>query len=223
MNKPVSTVQLGIARLGLICSDIPDNAQLGLWLRKFHRALTLKDITLDEYASELLREVEEYRENERNRKVSAKIPTYSNGFQRKDAASATKLASQLAKQQRKQPPTPFQGEVWFSNPLFAAAWKEWEQARKVKGGDRQLKTLKTLSGENLESATQILLQSADNQWRGLFPLKGSIPNFKPKPELSGKMSSKSSAEYLQWLDQQGKIAQEERKNGFTFNPPGIVK
>ncbi len=66
--KPVATVQLGVARLGIICSDIPDDSKLGAWLRRFHRALALSDLSVDEYASELLGDVEQYRESERNRK-----------------------------------------------------------------------------------------------------------------------------------------------------------
>lgn len=62
--------------------------------------------------------------------------------------------------------------AWFSNPSFSAAWKAWEKARKKKAGERQYATLVRLSGGDTGKAIAILNQSADNQWQGLFALKG---------------------------------------------------
>jgi hypothetical protein len=62
---------------------------------------------------------------------------------------------------------------WFSLPAFADAWKGWEKSRKKKAGSRQYATLARISGGQVETAIAILNQSADNQWQGLFPLKGT--------------------------------------------------
>lgn len=62
--------------------------------------------------------------------------------------------------------------AWFSDQGFAAAWKAWERARKKKAGERQYKRLETLSGGDMGKAITILNQSADNQWQGLFEIKG---------------------------------------------------
>jgi len=44
-----------------------------------------------------------------------------------------------------------------------------------------------------------------------------------KVELgTGRMSEKESRDYLEWLEAQGKIADEERRAGFEFKPPVIV-
>lgn len=86
--KPIASVQLGVARLGLIIADLPDDVARGAWLRKFHRALAMQDESLDEYAAELLQDVENYREAERNRKNKNNRNTEDSiGFQRKDADS----------------------------------------------------------------------------------------------------------------------------------------
>ncbi len=42
MAKPIATVQLGIARLGLEISDCATDADLVAWVKSFHRALALQ-------------------------------------------------------------------------------------------------------------------------------------------------------------------------------------
>lgn len=61
---------------------------------------------------------------------------------------------------------------WFSKPLFSDSWIAWEKARKKKAGDRQYEKLVKLSDGNIDTAIAILCQSADNQWMGIFELKG---------------------------------------------------
>ncbi len=97
MAKAIASVQLGIARLGVICSDISNDAELGKWLRKFHRALALSDYSIESYAAELLNDVEEYRESERIRK----IPKDSTGKTRNPPDSGTQTDRQTDNKKEK--------------------------------------------------------------------------------------------------------------------------
>lgn len=70
--KPIATVQLPIGKFQVIVSDHDNNEELGKWVRKFARALSLADPDLEPFAAELLQDVENYRERERLKKQQAK-------------------------------------------------------------------------------------------------------------------------------------------------------
>lgn len=70
--KPIATVQLPIGKFQVIVSDHENNEELGKWVRKFARALSLADPDLEPFAAELLQDVENYRERERLKKQEAK-------------------------------------------------------------------------------------------------------------------------------------------------------
>lgn len=70
--KPIATVQLPIGKFQVIVSDHDNNEELGKWVRKFARALSLADPDLEPFAAELLQDVENYRERERLKKQMAK-------------------------------------------------------------------------------------------------------------------------------------------------------
>lgn len=86
MGKPIATVQLGVARLGIEIMDRRTDAELAEWVRAFHRALSLQDPSINEYAAELLIDVEAFRKAESERKKHKpssgfqRIPEDSNGF-----------------------------------------------------------------------------------------------------------------------------------------------
>ncbi len=166
MGKPIATVQLGIARLGIEISDCTSDAQLAAWVRSFHRALALQKPELNAYAAELLAEVETFRAAEAERK-SRRNPTESGGNLGKAEDSNAQSVSQQDKQKEEE------RDPWFSVDEFSKAWRAWEKSRKKKAGTRQLAVLKKLSAEKVEIAVAILNQSADNQWQGLFALKGT--------------------------------------------------
>lgn len=93
--KPIATVQLGIARLGLILSDLPDDAARGAFIRTFHRALALQQHGINEYADELMLEVEEFRRAEAERKAGRRgSPADSAGQPRKAEESVHQSVSQ---------------------------------------------------------------------------------------------------------------------------------
>ena len=77
MNRPLSSVQLSIARLGLEIMRLPDAAARATWLLSFHEALAIPDPSLNSYAAELIAEAEAFRRKERTRK----------GFLGKDGSS----------------------------------------------------------------------------------------------------------------------------------------
>ncbi len=62
---------------------------------------------------------------------------------------------------------------WFSDSLFVEAWKAWSKARKSTPPDGAYPKLVRLSGSDLTTAIKILNESAENGWKGLFPLKGT--------------------------------------------------
>jgi hypothetical protein len=64
-------------------------------------------------------------------------------------------------------------DTWFQNPEFKAQWEAWRKGRKKAPGERQLAHLRELSGGDLALATRIVKQSADEQWTGLFAIKGA--------------------------------------------------
>ena len=70
--KPIATVQLPIGKFQVIVSDYTNNEELGMWVRKFARALSLADPDLEPFAAELLRDVENYRAADAKRKQEAK-------------------------------------------------------------------------------------------------------------------------------------------------------
>lgn len=105
LSKPISSVQLGVARLGIEISDRPNDADLAEWVRSFHRALALQRPVLNDYAAELLLDVENYRNAESLRKKGnpssgfQRIPAESAGFQREATDSEhSQSASQSVSQ-----------------------------------------------------------------------------------------------------------------------------
>lgn len=81
--RPIASVHIDIARFGFEVNEIRDDAELGLWLRRLIKCLSLRDPSIHEYGSELLEEVEEYR-NRDSRRKKAFIPKDSKGKTRKD-------------------------------------------------------------------------------------------------------------------------------------------
>jgi site-specific recombinase XerC len=77
----------------------------------------------------------------------------------------------------------------FISPTFKAAWEEWLQYRKERklakytptGLQKTLTNLYNISGQNEETAIQIINQSIIQNWQGLFPLKnhGNTETHKP--------------------------------------------
>ncbi len=59
--KPISTVQLSVPRLGLVILDHQSDKALADWVRSFHRALSTPNPKLNEYAAELMQDVQGYR------------------------------------------------------------------------------------------------------------------------------------------------------------------
>ncbi len=104
MAKPIATVQLGVARLGIEISDCTSDAEIAAWVRSFHRALALQKPELNAYAAELLAEVDAYRAAEADRKARRHSPEDSSGKPRKSADSLHQSASQLSSQPVTYPP-----------------------------------------------------------------------------------------------------------------------
>lgn len=84
-------------------------------------------------------------------------------------------------------PNKTQEHPWRVAPDFVEAWKSWEKSRKKKAGDRQFASLLKLSGSDMNHAIAILNQSADNQWQGIFPLKGKNGNQQSKSAGLGRL------------------------------------
>jgi len=75
--RPVGTVQLPVAKFALLVRDFDSDAELGLWIRKFAKALAYTDPSINDFAAELLVNVDEFRtakadamrDSRRNKKV----------------------------------------------------------------------------------------------------------------------------------------------------------
>lgn len=68
MKKPINSVQLGVSRFWAEVTDRQVDKDLADWVRSFGRALAIQDASLNDYAKELILDVEEYRRNEAERK-----------------------------------------------------------------------------------------------------------------------------------------------------------
>ncbi len=66
--KPIATVQLPIARFVLNVIERNDDHELAAWIRAFTRALANCDPSLDDFAAELLNDVNEYRKEDARKK-----------------------------------------------------------------------------------------------------------------------------------------------------------
>lgn len=66
--KPIATVQLPIARFVLNVLEKKDDHELATWIRAFTRSLANCDPSLDDFAAELLNDVNEYRKEDARKK-----------------------------------------------------------------------------------------------------------------------------------------------------------
>lgn len=82
-------------------------------------------------------------------------------------------------EKEKNPPTPQRGEVVFpeklNTPEFKKIWAEWEQHRKeIKHPltpTSEARLLKKLANEDIGTAIEMITQSLENGWRGIFALE----------------------------------------------------
>lgn len=102
MAKAIATVQLGIARLGVEISDRQTDAEIAAWVRSFHRALVMHKPELNEYAAELLDEVEAFRKADSLRKTK-NLPPDSTGFHgnQTDSVSSQSVSQSASKKEKK--------------------------------------------------------------------------------------------------------------------------
>lgn len=77
--KPIATVQLPIARFVLNVLERNDDHELATWIRAFTRSLAKCDPSLDDFAAELLNDVNEYRKEDARKKREKRksLPTPS--------------------------------------------------------------------------------------------------------------------------------------------------
>lgn len=77
--KPIATVQLPIARFVLTVLEKKDDHELATWIRAFTRSLANCDPSLDDFAAELLNDVNEYRKEDARKKREKRksLPTPS--------------------------------------------------------------------------------------------------------------------------------------------------
>lgn len=77
--KPIATVQLPIARFVLVVLEKKDDHELATWIRAFTRSLAKCDPSLDDFAAELLNDVNEYRKEDARKKREKRksLPTPS--------------------------------------------------------------------------------------------------------------------------------------------------
>lgn len=77
--KPIATVQLPIARFVLTVLEKKDDHELATWIRAFTRSLAKCDPSLDDFAAELLNDVNEYRKEDARKKREKRksLPTQS--------------------------------------------------------------------------------------------------------------------------------------------------
>ena len=77
--KPIATVQLPIARFVLVVLEKKDDHELATWIRAFTRSLAKCDPSLDDFAAELLNDVNEYRKEDARKKREKRksLPTQS--------------------------------------------------------------------------------------------------------------------------------------------------
>ena len=82
MSRPISTVQLGVARFFAEVSDRVSDSELATWVRSFARSLAFQKPELNEYGAELMHDVEAYRQAESLRKSARfqKFPAESGGI-----------------------------------------------------------------------------------------------------------------------------------------------
>lgn len=66
--KPIATVQLPIAHFVLNVLEKKDDHELAAWIRAFTRSLAKCDPSLDDFAAELLNDVDEYRKEDARKK-----------------------------------------------------------------------------------------------------------------------------------------------------------
>lgn len=79
-------------------------------------------------------------------------------------------------------------ESWMGNAEFLEAWKAWSKARKQKPTELQFKKLERLSNGNLQTAMAIVRESAENGWKGLFPLKTNVVAFRNQNQTANPNS-----------------------------------
>ncbi len=72
--------------------------------------------------------------------------------------------------------------AWFKNGKFKESWKNWEKVRKAKAGEWQYKRLERLSNGVIEVALDILRESIENGYKGIFDYKGNDNGKNNKPK-----------------------------------------
>lgn len=83
---------------------------------------------------------------------------------------------------------------WFSDSQFLKEWTAWGNERRKAGTERNFATLLGLAGDDLALATRIVAASADNGWKGLFPLKDG--QSRPKSNSRQKNMEREYDEHL---------------------------
>ncbi len=125
--KPISTVQLSVPRLGLVIIDSASDQDLASWVRSFYRALSKPDPKLNEYAAELMSDVQSYRDSkaEYMRENRHNVTKSSGKFQELPEVplSVSKSVSQLTSNSRKQETLFVSGETNILMDQFEAARK----------------------------------------------------------------------------------------------------
>jgi hypothetical protein len=111
------------------------------------------------------------------------------------SSSSSSSSSSSVSTSKEDPPLPPKWGPWIGRDDFLSAWKAWEKARKKKAGERQYRQLEKLAGGDAETAVSILNQSADNQWIGLFALKGAQNGVSTKHNPGAHRAERATREY----------------------------
>lgn len=205
-QRSVVSVHIDIAALVWATRGLNSDLEWAIWARSFVEALATQAPDKNQFAAQLIGDVLDFREKEAERirnlrnvhvqAVQDDVQTES----KKESQSVSKSESQKESNKEEQPksaPRPsFQDHPWFDDSGFSEAWEAWGRERKKRGTERSFGSLRKLSGDSLAVAVQILNQSADNGWQGLFALKDSRNQGTQKPASRESQKAKEYDEQL---------------------------
>lgn len=103
------------------------------------------------------------------------IDTLSIGFETLQVKEKDKDKEKDQEKTRARENSDFKAHPWFSDAQFLKEWSAWSKERRTAGTERNFATLRGLACDDLALATRIVAASADNGWKGLFPLKDGRP------------------------------------------------
>lgn len=195
-QRQVVSVHIDIAALVWATRGLNTESEWADWGRSFVEALATQSPEKNQFAAQLIGEVVEFRQKEAERiaeirKVRVQnVPDAVQTVSKKESQSDSKSESQKEAKTKTiktaSPDSEFKSHPWFSDANFLTAWNAWGKARRKSGTKESLNKLRRLSGDSLDSAVQILDESAGNGWTGLFPLKGGSSSPKVNPRQKNK-------------------------------------